>query len=190
MTPRLCVLHEDIAFRRCHLRWAPHSMTEKEAQCRVTFSEELLQVARYAKETSFEYLSTGGKSWFYYGYPNDSAWVPSRPLFRLEKHRKFKSNILGFHHLTDVRHSHSFCFPCRDAMRSSLVHRFCLTSKRISATVTARKHFDVRTPISIMHQPTRPSARGKALPKSKPPGSCIRLILLILHSVVFSCLVA
>jgi hypothetical protein len=52
-------------------------MTENEAHCRVTFSEELLQVACYVEERNFEALSTGDESWFYYEFPHDSAWAPS-----------------------------------------------------------------------------------------------------------------
>jgi hypothetical protein len=71
-------LHEDLGFRKCYLRWVPDSTTGNEAQCRVTFSEELLEVVRHAKETYFEHLLTGDGSWFYFGYPHDSAWAPSR----------------------------------------------------------------------------------------------------------------
>jgi hypothetical protein len=39
-----------------------HSMNENETQCRVRFSEELLQVVRQAKETKIEHLLTGDES--------------------------------------------------------------------------------------------------------------------------------
>jgi hypothetical protein len=55
----LCVLHDDLGFRKCYLRWVAHSMTETETQCRVAFSEELLQVVRHAKKINFEHLLTG-----------------------------------------------------------------------------------------------------------------------------------
>jgi hypothetical protein len=45
-------LHEHLGFRKCHFQWVPHSMTEKEAQCRITFSEEFLQVVGHARETN------------------------------------------------------------------------------------------------------------------------------------------
>jgi hypothetical protein len=77
-TSCLRVLHEDLGFSKSYLRWVPHSMTGNEAQCQITFSEELLEVVRHAKETNFEHLLTGDESWFYYEYPHDSAWVPSR----------------------------------------------------------------------------------------------------------------
>jgi hypothetical protein len=69
----LRVLHEDLGFRKCYLRLVPHSMTENEAQCRVRFFEELLQVVRHVKETNFEHLLSGNEAKFYYGYPHDSA---------------------------------------------------------------------------------------------------------------------
>jgi hypothetical protein len=54
-------LHEDFGFRKCYLRWVPHSMAENKTQCRrVIFSEEVLQVVRHANETNFEHLLTGG----------------------------------------------------------------------------------------------------------------------------------
>jgi hypothetical protein len=40
--------------KKCYLRWVPHSLTENEAQGRVTFTEELLQVVRPAKVRNFE----------------------------------------------------------------------------------------------------------------------------------------
>jgi hypothetical protein len=52
----------DFGFRKCDLRWVPQSMMENEAQCRVTSSEELLQVVRHAKGTDFEHLLTGNQS--------------------------------------------------------------------------------------------------------------------------------
>jgi transposase len=77
-TTCLRVLHEDLWFRKCYLRWVPYSMTGNKAQCRVAFSEALLEVARYAKETNFKHLLTGDESWFYYEYPDDSACAPLR----------------------------------------------------------------------------------------------------------------
>jgi hypothetical protein len=62
---------------------------------------------------------------------------------------------------------------------------FCLTSKRISETVSVKRPFEVSTSISIMHQLTAPNGRGKKLPEPKVLGSCIRLILLMLHPVTF-----
>jgi hypothetical protein len=61
-TTRLRVLDEDLGFTECYLRWVPDSMTDNEAQCRVTFSEEFLQVVCHAKETNFEHLLTGDES--------------------------------------------------------------------------------------------------------------------------------
>jgi hypothetical protein len=67
-TTCLRVLHEDIGFRKCYLRWVPHVMTENEAPCRTVFAEELLQVVRHARETNFHNLLTGDESVFYYEY--------------------------------------------------------------------------------------------------------------------------
>jgi hypothetical protein len=39
-----------------------------------------------------------------------------------------------------------------------------------------------------MHQPTAPNGGNRKLPEPKPPGLCIRLILLMLHPVTSSCL--
>jgi hypothetical protein len=54
-TTCLHILHEDLGFRKCDLRWVPHLMAENEAQCRATFSEDLLQPVCHAKETDFEH---------------------------------------------------------------------------------------------------------------------------------------
>jgi hypothetical protein len=94
----------------------------------------------------------------------------------------------GFHYLVDLRHPQSSHFAYRDAMQSSFVHLFYLTSKGISATASAGKRFEVSASISILHQLTTPNGRGTKLPDSNPSGSCIRLILLMLHSVTSSCL--
>jgi hypothetical protein len=48
-------------------------MTEDEAQCRVTFDEELFQVVHHAKEINFEHLLADDESWFYYEDLHDSA---------------------------------------------------------------------------------------------------------------------
>jgi hypothetical protein len=53
------VVHEDLEFRKCYLKWVPHLTAENKAQCRVTFSQELPQVMRHAKKTNFEHLLTG-----------------------------------------------------------------------------------------------------------------------------------
>jgi hypothetical protein len=73
MTICLWVLYEDIGFRKCYLKWVPHSITENEGQGRVIFSKKVLQVVRHAKETNFEHLLAGDESWLEYQYPPDSA---------------------------------------------------------------------------------------------------------------------
>jgi hypothetical protein len=60
------LLHEDLGFRKSYFWSVPHLMRENEAQCRIAFSEELMQVVRDAKETNLEHLLTGDDSWFYY----------------------------------------------------------------------------------------------------------------------------
>jgi hypothetical protein len=67
-------------------------MTENEAQCRVTFSDKLLQVVRHAKKTNFEHLSTADESWLYYEYPHDSAWVRSKAT--LPNRKAQKTNVI------------------------------------------------------------------------------------------------
>jgi hypothetical protein len=69
-------------------------MTENDAHCRVTFSEELLQVVRHVKETNFEHLSTGNESWFYSEYSHDSAWNPSRVSLPIRKAQKIQTKCL------------------------------------------------------------------------------------------------
>jgi hypothetical protein len=58
----LGVLHEQFGLRKCYFRWVLHSMTDNEAQCRITFSDEFLQVLRHARETNFDSLLTGDES--------------------------------------------------------------------------------------------------------------------------------
>jgi hypothetical protein len=70
------VLNEHLGLRKCYFRWVLHSITENQAQCRITFSEELLRVVRYARETNVDKLLTGDESWFYDDYAHDSAWAP------------------------------------------------------------------------------------------------------------------
>jgi hypothetical protein len=66
-------------------------MTENEAQCRVTFSEELLQAVRHAQDTDFEHLLTGNESWFYYKHPHDLTWAPSRATLPTRKVQKIQT---------------------------------------------------------------------------------------------------
>jgi hypothetical protein len=74
--------------------WVAHSVMDNEAQCRVAFSEEFVQVVRHTKETSFEHLLTGDESWFYYECALIRFGLRRRPLFGLEKHRKFRPKCL------------------------------------------------------------------------------------------------
>jgi hypothetical protein len=90
-TTCLRVLHEDLGFRKRYLRCDPHSMTWSEAQCWVTFFEELLEVVRHAKETNFEHLLTGDESWFYYQDLHDSAWAPSRVTLPTRTSKKIQT---------------------------------------------------------------------------------------------------
>jgi hypothetical protein len=73
-------------------------------------------------------------------------------------------------------------------MRNSFVHLFWPTSKGISATTSIARLFDVFTSISILHQLITPNGRGKKLPGPSSPGSDIRIILLMLHPMISSCL--
>jgi hypothetical protein len=90
-TTCLRVLHEDLGFRKCYLRWVSDSMTRNEAQSRVTFTEELLEVVRHAKETNFELLLTGDESWFYYEYPHEWAWALSRATHPTRTFKKIQT---------------------------------------------------------------------------------------------------
>jgi transposase len=164
-TTCLRVLNEDLGFRKCYLMLVQRSMMENKVQCQVTFSEELLQVVCYAKETNFEHLLTDNESSFGYDRPQDSAWAPSRATLPIRKHRKVKPKNAGFPLFGRHPASTVFltCLPGYGAMRNSFVHLSCLTSKRISATASVRKRFGVST-MSIMDQLTAPKGRGKKLP--------------------------
>jgi hypothetical protein len=109
------------------------------------------------------------------------------PLFRLEKHRKFRPRNAWFPFFGRRTASTVFCLcvPGCSVMRSRFLYLYCLTSKGISATASIGQSFEVSTSISIMHQFTMPNGVDKKLPETKAPGSCIRLILLMLHPVTF-----
>jgi hypothetical protein len=64
--------------QKSYFRWILHSMTENKVQCRLTFSEELLQVVRHAKETNIGHLLTSHESWLHYKHHHDSVGVASR----------------------------------------------------------------------------------------------------------------
>jgi hypothetical protein len=72
-------------------------MTENDAQCRITFSEELLQIVCHARERNIDNLLTGDESWFYYDYAHDSAWAPLRaPLpTRMSRTVKMKKCLVS-----------------------------------------------------------------------------------------------
>jgi hypothetical protein len=98
------VMHENIEFRRCYLQWTPHSMTENEAQCRITFSEERFQVVRHARETNFNNLLTDDESRFFYEYPHNSALASSKDTLLTRASKKSESktclvSIIWFHNL-------------------------------------------------------------------------------------------
>jgi hypothetical protein len=80
MAKKTClhVLHKSLGFRKCYVRWVPHLMTENEAQSRMVFAEELLQVMRHARETNCDNSLTGDESWFHYEHPYDPVGAPSR----------------------------------------------------------------------------------------------------------------
>jgi hypothetical protein len=161
-------------------------MTENETQCRVTFSEELLQVVRHGKETNFEHLLTGDGSWFYDEYHHDLAWASSRATLPTRKAQKIQIKIPGLHCLVDFGHPQSSKLAVRDAkfFRASVL----LDIERISGTTRAGRRFKVSTSISIMHQLTTPKGRGKKVPEPKPPRWYIKFVLLMLCPVASSCL--
>jgi hypothetical protein len=125
----------------------------------------------------------------YYRYPMIQLELHRGSLFRLEKHRKFRPQNAWLPLFGRRPESTVFliCLSGFGKMQSSFVQLFYLTSKGISATASVGRRFEVSTSISIVHQLTMPSGRGKRLPEPKPPGSCIRLILLMLYRVTSSC---
>jgi hypothetical protein len=72
---RTCLraVHEHLGFIKGYFQWARHSMTENDTQCRITFSEELLQVMRNAREMSINNLLTADELWFYSDWGQDMA---------------------------------------------------------------------------------------------------------------------
>jgi hypothetical protein len=188
-TTCLPVLHEDLGFRKRCLRWISHLMTENEAQCRVTFFEELLQVMCHAKETNVKHLLTGDESWFYHEYPDGSAWAPSRTTLPARKTQKIQTTKCLVSIIWSTSGIHSLlAWPA--GMRYD-PEFFCVSVlpdiKRNLCDGRVGTRFEMSTSISIMHQLTTPNGRGKKLPESKLPGSCIRLILLMPRPVTSSC---
>jgi hypothetical protein len=96
-------------------------MTENEAQCLITCSEELLQVVRHAKEANFEPLLAGDEPWFHYEDPLIRLGFHRESLFGVERYRKFRPKMSGFDYLVDVQHPQFSCFACRDAVRCGVV---------------------------------------------------------------------
>jgi hypothetical protein len=73
----------------------PHSVTD--AQCRFTFSEELLQVLCHTKETHFKHLLTGDELWFDYEYIHGSAWALSTANLPTRGAQKIQTKIHAVH---------------------------------------------------------------------------------------------
>jgi hypothetical protein len=73
------VMHERLWFRKYSFCWVPHPMTEKEALCRIAFSEELLRVVRHARKRCIKYLLVDDESWFYYV---SAHRIPIQPQIR------------------------------------------------------------------------------------------------------------
>jgi hypothetical protein len=92
-------------------------------------------------------------------------------FFRLERHRNSDQKYLvAIISLTSGIHSF-LTFPAEMRYDAEIVlHLFCLTSKEISATASAKRRFGRFTSVSIKHQLTMPEGRDKKLPEPKPPG--------------------
>jgi hypothetical protein len=56
-----------------------------------TFSQELVQVVRHAKETNFEHLLTGDESWFHYECSHDAVWDQSMSTLLTRKAQKIQT---------------------------------------------------------------------------------------------------
>jgi hypothetical protein len=165
-------------------------MAENEAQCRVTFSEELLQVVHHVKEINFEHLLTDDESWFYYEEPHDSASAPSTATLPTRKMQKIKTKTCMVSVTESLSNSRSLLAlpawmwygaePFCASVLPSIERNLC--DKRRETLGSVNLYLD-NAPVHNAKQ------SRQELPEHKPPGSCIRLILLMLHSVTSSCLV-
>ena len=70
-----------------HLKWVPHSLSEKQKIQRVTISKALIKILNSAKHNNYIYFVTGDESWFEYSYYPSQQWIPigSQPQTRPNK---------------------------------------------------------------------------------------------------------
>jgi histone-lysine N-methyltransferase SETMAR len=77
-TTCLRVLHDDLGLQKFNCRWIPHTLSQEQFQERVDVSEELLRMLQLIGEDHFNTVITGDESWFFYSYPETTAWAPTR----------------------------------------------------------------------------------------------------------------
>jgi hypothetical protein len=107
----LRILHDVLHSKQFNLRWAPHSLDDTPKAERVSLSADLVRVLKENQKTGFRNILTGDESWFYFEYPNQSVWVPSRDEVPERIKQKIETekcrisviwSVNGIHSLPDV----------------------------------------------------------------------------------------
>jgi hypothetical protein len=107
----LRILHEVLRLKKFNLRWVPHSLDDSQKAERVSLSADLLKILLEDQETFFANVLTGDESWFYFEYPHESIWAPSRDDVPEKIEQKIDTekclisiiwSVNGIHSLLDV----------------------------------------------------------------------------------------
>jgi hypothetical protein len=78
MTICLRVLHDVLQVKKSNLRWVPHSLDDAQKAERISLSTDLLRILKQSQKTGFANIITGDELWFYFEYPHQLVWAPSR----------------------------------------------------------------------------------------------------------------
>jgi hypothetical protein len=77
-TTCLGILHDVLQVKKFNLRSVPHSLDDAQKAERVSLSTGLWRVLKENQKTDFANIIAGDESWFYFEYPHQSVWAPSR----------------------------------------------------------------------------------------------------------------
>jgi histone-lysine N-methyltransferase SETMAR len=71
------ILDRDLGFKKFTRRWVPHTISDPQKLKRVETSAELLQILNDLQTGSFDGITTGEESWFYYLYESSAMFAKS-----------------------------------------------------------------------------------------------------------------
>jgi histone-lysine N-methyltransferase SETMAR len=74
----LRIFQDVLQVKKFNLRWVPHFLDDAQKAERVSLSTDILKILKENQKTRSINIITGDESWFYFEYPHQSVWAPSR----------------------------------------------------------------------------------------------------------------